>query len=369
MPKLLFVTDSGDADVGGFLRVSLLRPHFERDGWETDHVARIPASMYRFANIPGRAMARVFATGAGRVARETAEATGRMREAHIVKRAEDADVVLLQKVPSADLVVALRRKTRAKIVYDFGNAVWLPRANFAGGRFEEIVRAAHGLTTDNPYTAAWVRVRNPNVHVVPDPPQVEAFDQMRGQVRRDPDKVVLGWVGIPGTLFNLYAAWEGIERAAAKSDAIELRILGSGHLPMLLPRFERIRWSTLPSYDQATMIREVLQMDVGLFPMFDVEDSTTRGVLKACVYMAGEAAVIASPRGQAVDLIQHGRNGLLAASSEDWFRAIMTLADDPAGRRRIAAAGLQTIRDGFTVQHAYKIMASAIQATLASAGA
>ena len=45
---------------------------------------------------------------------------------------------------------------------------------------------------------------------------------------------------------------------------------------MRLPLFENVRYSVLPEYSQQEMVREVLKMDIGLFPLFHVEDSFTR---------------------------------------------------------------------------------------------
>ena len=56
--------------------------------------------------------------------------------------------------------------------------------------------------------------------------------------------------------------------------------LGTGHDPARLPPFEAVRVTTLPFYSQEEMIREILRMDIGLFPLFDVEDSRARGILK-----------------------------------------------------------------------------------------
>ncbi len=54
-----------------------------------------------------------------------------------------------------------------------------------------------------------------------------------GALRRPPggagsrgEKVVLGWVGSPGTAYNLFAAWEALERLFARHPGIELRLPG-----------------------------------------------------------------------------------------------------------------------------------------------
>ena len=96
------------------------------------------------------------------------------------------------------------------------------------------------------------------------------------------------------------------------------------------------------------MVREVLGMDIGLFPLFDIEDSRVRGILKATVYMSGEAAVVATPVGQNATLINPRENGLLATSSDEWIASLSALIADPQLRRQLAANGLQTVRGAFT---------------------
>src|SRR5439155_9131404 len=104
------------------------------------------------------------------------------------------------------------------------------------------------VTCDNPFTLAYAKGYNAQAALVPDPPQVELFDLARGKVRRDPSRVVLGWVGSPGTAYNLFSIWEPLERLFAQRPELTLRVLGAGleHLPP----FEKVRVTTLPAYSQ-----------------------------------------------------------------------------------------------------------------------
>ena len=89
-----------------------------------------------------------------------------------------------------------------------------------------------------------------------------------------------------------------------------------GAAPENLPRFEQVRFSCRPAYGQGEMVEEVLGMHIGLFPLFDVEDSCARGNLKAKIYMAGGSVAVCQNLGDNASLITDGRNGVLASTPD-----------------------------------------------------
>ena len=188
--------------------------------------------------------------------------------------------------------------------------------------------------------------------MIPDCPQVEWFDKRRSP-RRSSDVVTIGWIGTPNTVHNLFVAWEALEHLFARHANLHLRLVGVGPDHRWLPPFERVTYSTRSRYSQAEMIDEVQKMDIGIFPLQDVEDSRARGVLKATVYMAGEAAVVCSAVGQCRDLIQDGINGFLATSTAEWERKLDALITDRDLRARLARAALDMVRKEFTVERSF----------------
>ena len=266
------------------------------------------------------------------------------------------DAIVLVKVNSLSLVKKLRKHSKARIVYDLSDAVWLPFHGASYPYIKEILRTVHAVTWDYRHTLEFARQHNEEVFHWPPPSQVELFDRKR--IRKGtPDadgKIILGWVGSHGTAYNLYAIWEALERIFKKHSNVHLRLLGTGTDPLLLPHFENVSYSVLPFYDTQQMIDEILKMDIGLFPLFDVEDSRVRGFLKALVYMSGETAVIASPRGQIPELIQDGINGMLADSGSEWEEKLGLLINDAVLRKQIAARGLQTARSHFSIEKSFE---------------
>jgi glycosyltransferase involved in cell wall biosynthesis len=219
------------------------------------------------------------------------------------------------------------------------------------------------VTCDNRHGAAFARQFNPRAFVVPDPPQVEMFDKCRTESQERRGELVIGWIGSPSTLCNLYRIWEPLEQLFAKYPGLHLRLVGTGHDRWLLPRFEKVRWSATPHYTRSEMVREVLGMDIGLYPLFDVEDSLARGILKATVYMSGGVAVVASAVGQSRELICDGVNGMLAVTPGDWFAKLEQLILDRGLRRAIADRGLATVRREYSLARCFESLADALSAT------
>lgn len=359
--RVLMVTETGDAWPSGFVRAMIYESRLASSGLEVRHECRRPPWSTRVLERPGRLARRAFALGARPAFVRLGGWLTAAREARIRSLARGFDVVYLQKTSSWSLVAALRRLPGKRLVYDLNDAVWLPRWNgFAQGRVVPILEAVDAVTCDNDSTLAFARAHNAHCYLVPDPPQIERFDALRDRVPRREGAAVLGWVGSPGTAFNLFSIWEALERVFERHAGITLRIVGVGRDSGRLPPFEQVRYTTLPSYTQDEMVREVLQMDIGLFPLFDVEDSRTRGVLKAAVYMSGEAALVCAPIGQCADLVQDGVNGMIARTTEEWERRIETLVTDEPLRRRLAAAGLGTVRRRFSTDACFARLRAAL---------
>lgn len=283
----------------------------------------------------------------------------RQREPYLVQRAAGYDLVYIIKVRSLSLYQRLARETHVRIVKDFGDALWMPsHQGWGWSGLDEMLRLADGVVCENYFVEQYARGLNPRTHVVEDAPQVEDFDAVRGPGTRDPAKVVLGWVGTSGNGCCLYAIWDVLERLFVKYPQLTLRVVGAR--PQDCPRWERVRATYHHLYDQKRMIQELLAMDIGLFPHFDLVDAAARGTLKAKIYMAGEVATVCQRIGENVRLIQEGENGLLAAGSEEWAAKLEHLILRPAERVALAARGLKFVRENFSRQVNFQRLKAAL---------
>jgi glycosyltransferase involved in cell wall biosynthesis len=337
----------------GVVRARIYKDLFERDGFDVEFMGRIAMSVADLVErVPSRRV-RMAAITAGTL----------VNELRILAKAGAADVIYLSKVTSLRFLRMLRRRSRARIVLDFGDAVWLgPDGKRRDSQFAEVLRLVDAVTTDNEHTAAYVRQFGKACTVIPDSPQLEQFDRKRPTVvPRNDGTVVVGWIGTAGTLYNLELIADALRVVSRKHPHMVLRLVGVGSDRSALQALEGIPYSVRASYDQAQMIDEVFGMDVGLFPLQDSERSVVRGVLKASIYMCGEAAVIASPIGQVTDVIEDNVNGMLASTREEWVAKLDALVSDAMLRKRLAAAGLETVRSRFRTHQSWELLRAVLQ--------
>ncbi len=285
------------------------------------------------------------------------------QEDWIVQRALGFDLVCIIKSPGLSLYRRLRQLCRPRVIMDINDGLWLPSFRSSGwGDLESMLGEVHGVIAENDCVAHYARKYNSRVFVIPDAPQIEVFDRFRTEIQRDPKKVTLGWVGGSENVGPLYRLLEPLEALFARYPHLHLRVIGAND--SILPKFEKVRWSTLSGFNQEEMVREVLRFDVGLFPLFHNEDGLARGNLKAKIYMSGQAAAVCEDYGENRCLIRDGFNGSLASTPEQWYQKLEWLINHSEERLKIAQHGLLTIRQSFTAGAIFSQMLEAYERIL-----
>lgn len=360
---VLIVTDADAYSPSGIVRALQYQPLFERSlSWRAEYTSRHSETLTRLLwpqshrSIAQRAVVRAL-NAPLRVYRAHWE---RRREDEIVRRAAGCNIVHVIKVRETRLYHLLCALRRPRVLVDLNDAVWLPR--FGWHDLPAILREVHGVICENACVAEYARQYNSRVAVVPDAPQIEVFDRFRDHVTRNPQRVVLGWVGGPENIGHLYRILEPLESLFARFPQLHLRVVGGDDRG--IPQFEHVRWSARSCYNQEEMVREVLAFDIGLFPLFHNEDARARGTLKAKVYMSGEVAAVCEDYGENPGLIEDGVNGLLASSPQQWYDRLERLILNPDERAAIARRGLETIRKRFTAAQVFAQLVAAFEEVL-----
>jgi glycosyltransferase involved in cell wall biosynthesis len=101
--------------------------------------------------------------------------------------------------------------------------------------------------------------------------------------------------------------------------------------------------------------------DIAIAPLPDTEFTRGKCGFKIIEYMAAGVPVIASPVGVQTDMIEHGENGFLANSIEEWVSYITALAENDGLRKHIGQAGRDTATAKYDFRNSGKLLAKVIR--------
>jgi glycosyltransferase involved in cell wall biosynthesis len=252
------------------------------------------------------------------------------------------------------------------IVFDFDDAIWLPvlfnrfsvNALFSWLRFPgktaAIARMASAITVGNEWLADWARKHNRNVFVVPTTIDMAVYPAQPELEQDDP--FVIGWTGTFSNFVHLEMVRPAIERLA-RERRVEVVVVCDRPFE---PAFEgaRTHFVKWRADEEAAQLRA---FHVGIMPLLEEAVSYGKCGCKALQYMAAGRPVVASPVGVNADIIRHGENGMIAATQDDWYRAFVQLAESRELRRRLAAAGRETVGHGYSAEDGAAAFAKAVK--------
>lgn len=334
MAVLAIVQYAHDISPGQRYRIEQWQPLLEREGIDLTFAPFHSEEATRIYLRPGRLVKKATATVAGviRRARDLARA-GRFEAAFLYRDA----------APIGPAIIEPLIARRIPYVYDFDDAIFLPRVSDVNRAFaflkshrkvDAICRAAAHVTVGNDYLAAYARRHNDHVTVIP---TTVDTDRYVPRPRAPHDELVIGWSGSPTTapyLDELRPVFEALIRIRP----FRLRVIGA-------PEFRPIDGvpTDLVPWSSATEIDELAKIDIGLMPSPDEEWALGKCGLKALLHMAMGQPVVCSPVGVARNIVDHGTNGFLAASADEWVARLCELLDSADLRRRLGTAGRATV--------------------------
>jgi glycosyltransferase involved in cell wall biosynthesis len=257
--------------------------------------------------------------------------------------------VLQRRLPSAFEFQRLRRACPT-MIFDFDDAVWLRDSYSPKGlqshrrlrRFRRVLSQSDRVVAGNRFLAGMAAkfTDATRVHVIPtclDPWKYA----LAAHANNGPIELV--WIGSSSTLQGLKRIVSTLEGIGLAIPRARLKLVcDSGFSLDVLP-VEQRPWS------EATEARELALADVGIAWMPDDDWSRGKCGLKILQYMAAGLPVIANPVGVHLEMIEHGVNGFLVETAEEWVEAVRTLARHRGLRQEMGLAGRRLVERKFDV--------------------
>jgi glycosyltransferase involved in cell wall biosynthesis len=256
--------------------------------------------------------------------------------------------------------------TRVPVIYDFDDAIWMRQPGVKASIFSAlhfysktstICRIATAVTAGNSYLAAYARHQNPNVHVIPT--SIETNDY-----KLDPEPperpFVVCWTGSTSTLVHFELARAPLEQLAARIPLVVKVICNRPpERPIEGAEMRFVPWSA------ETEAAEIADCHAGIMPLPDDEFSRGKCGLKALQYMAAGRPVVVSPVGVNREIVQHGQNGFIASSTEEFVTSLTQLANDPELRERMGREARRTVERDYSAREVARRFAEVVRSVAA----
>jgi glycosyltransferase involved in cell wall biosynthesis len=239
---------------------------------------------------------------------------------------------------------------RKKIIYDFDDAIWLPNYSEHNAAFHRlkmygkirwILRWTHRVAAGNAYLAEFARPYQPRVTVLPTTIDTE-HHHSRVKDFGQPGPLVIGWTGTLTTIRYLLPLLPVIGELEKEHDFV-FEVIANEDPQFPLRSFRFRRWQ------KATEIDDLLRFSVGLMPLEDDQWAKGKCGFKALQYMALGIPPLVSPVGVNTEIVEHGRNGFICHTPEQWRDSIVQLLQNPQLSAQLGQAARQTVVDRYSV--------------------
>jgi len=278
-------------------------------------------------------------------------------------RAASVDAVFIQReaafIGPAYTEYILGALKGLPIILDFDDAIWelnLPQsAHPLAARilkdptkcWRTMRRAAHVIAGSN-YLAERAREVNPNVTVVPTVVSSKAWTPWSGRLRGElyPDGPLrIGWIGTHTTAHQLELVEPALRQLRAEGYEFEVHVVGAGdHFGLGTVEVHARPWRL------ADEVAEFRRVDIGLAPMHDGPVYRGKCGFKQLQYMAVGTPFVSSWVGGAQDFVVDGENGLVAHSTQDWYRHLKALLESQELRGKLSRNGRALVEKQYCIE-------------------
>ena len=288
------------------------------------------------------------------------------RRIRALSRANRYDLVWIEKeaLPWLPLCVEILLRRGKPFVVAFDDA-WFHRyeahrlflvRGLLGSKFEGMVRRARTTLVGNDFLAAWAR--SAGARAIRQLPTAVDLDRYAPALCKNRQPLTIGWMGTPtSAAVYLRPLLPTLGRMIAEGWA-SLTVVGAEG-----PELEAIGATLLP-WNETEEIAHLHGFDVGIMPLADDLWSLGKCAYKLIQYMAVGLPVVASPVGMNRKVVNHGINGFLATTPDEWRAALWTLASEPDLRRRMGDSGRQIVADSYSLAVLTPVLIEALRSSL-----
>ena len=208
-------------------------------------------------------------------------------------------------------------------------------------KIKKIMARSTVVVAGNQYIANFAQKAGaPRVEIFP---TVVDLSKYKFKENFDPSFFTIGWVGSPSTSRHISIAAEALTNFCREKN-VEFRAMGA-----LQRDLDEIPGKMVP-WNEESEVEELYRFDVGIMPLSDTPWERGKCGFKLIQYMACGLPVVASPVGINKEIVEHGVNGFLASSTEEWVKYLGILKGDPELCRTMGVAGRGIVEGKYSLE-------------------
>lgn len=356
--RILFLTQYDSTGASTRIRIYQFIPFFEQAGYDCEVRPFITQNYQTFSKeltstfLPFKAILLLFAV-----------------LVRLIKRYKDVvdawkyDLVIVQK----DVLPLFLREIlffgQKKVIYDFDDAIWEPNPGFKMGPLlarligsyrsrllRNMLTASAVAVVDNVYLSTFSEKYCPRTILISAPIDTSVYKVISGG---NTQKLVLGWIGSPGTTYLLEEILPLIAELAKSAEVLLINI-GGNHLASSQFQIENVSWS------MANEKKYLPEMNIGLMPLDDSPFNRGRLGYKIVQYFSSGLPVLGTDTGLNRDVIRDGFNGFLyeMKNKEDFAKKALKMFQDKNLHLEMSANARTTAETKFDVSVQAKLFLS-----------
>ena len=211
------------------------------------------------------------------------------------------------------------------------------------GKHPALMQGAALVVVGNEYLAGFAREAGaPRVALVPTVIDLAGYPASRPKQVEDYVPPCVGWIGQRATA-SFLAPYAPLFKRLSSDGLARFTAIGIDAQSLGLPM------SSIP-WTEDTEVASIASFDIGIMPLVDEPFERGKCGYKLIQYMACGLPVVASPVGVNRQIVEHGVNGFLAETPEQWEEALQTLLADAGLRQRMGQAGRQKVERQYCIQ-------------------
>jgi glycosyltransferase involved in cell wall biosynthesis len=239
---------------------------------------------------------------------------------------------------------------RRKYIYDFDDAVWLPNYSETNSHFHWVkaywkvnycMKWAHTISVGNEYLASYARRFNSNVIIIPTTIDTDHHHNL--EVNHIAQPLVIGWTGSHTTMRYLEELIPVLKKLETRHN-FEFMVISNEDPGYDLRSLRYVKWN------KETEIKDLSRIQIGVMPLQHDIWSEGKCGFKGLQYMSLGMATLMSPVGVNTTIVEHGKNGYLVSSIEEWEEKLELLIQDVHLRKKLGKNGKETVRHKYSVE-------------------